>query len=167
NRGYTFKEYEQKIDMLRSLIPEIAITSDFIVGFPQESDEDFRETLRAIESIKFDGVFAFKYSKRPFTKALNMDGHVDESIKAERLMELLKLQDSITLKKNKALEGEVVEVLLEGRSSTDSEKLTGRTRSNKIVHFFPKGGENIGDLLNIRIIEARHHHLYGEIIYED
>jgi tRNA-2-methylthio-N6-dimethylallyladenosine synthase len=161
NRGYTYKEYREKIDILRDAIPEIAITTDIIVGFPGETEEDFQCTVNALKEIEFDGIFAFKYSKRPHTRALNLPGHVDEQVKSQRLSMVLELQDSITYRKNKLLEGQILEVLVEGVSETDKEKLTGRTRTNKIVNFYGSE-EDIGRLVNVKILEAKRHSLYGK-----
>jgi len=161
NRGYTYRDYKEKVDKIRKAIPDIAITTDVIVGFPGETEEDFRCTVEALREIEFDGIFAFKYSKRPGTMAVELPGHLDEETKSQRLAEILALQEEITSKRNKRLEGEVLEVLVEGRSETDPEKMTGRTRMNKIVNFY--GDEkDIGRLINIRIIEAGQHSLYGE-----
>ncbi|MBI5025493.1 MAG: tRNA (N6-isopentenyl adenosine(37)-C2)-methylthiotransferase MiaB [Nitrospirae bacterium] len=162
NRGYTYIEYKEKIDRLREAIPDISITTDIIVGFPGEGEEDFQCTLRALEEIEFDGIFAFKYSKRPKTAALNLPDHISEKIKAQRLSMVLNLQDSITYKKNKTLEGKTLEVLVEGLSETDKDKLTGRTRANKIVNFYGNS-EHIGNRINIKILEAKQHSLYGEV----
>ena len=164
NRGYTYETYEGKISALRSKMPDIAITSDFIVGFPGETDEDFAMTVKAIERIQFDGIFAFKYSKRPYTKALTMDGHLDEAIKGTRLAEILKQQDEITYAKNRTLEGKALEVLVEGQSETNKEMLTGRTRTNKIVNFPAKGTNLTGSFVYVKVIESKRHSLYGEII---
>jgi len=164
NRGYTYEMYEEQISVLRSKIPDIAITSDFITGFPGETDDDFSMTVRAIERIQFDGIFAFMYSNRPFTKALTMDGHLSEAIKKERLTEILKLQDEITHAKNLTLEGKTVEVLVEGQSETHKEMLTGRTRTNKIVNFYPKGKGLTGTFVMVKIIKSKRHSLYGEIV---
>jgi tRNA-2-methylthio-N6-dimethylallyladenosine synthase len=161
NRGYTYREYREKIDVLRDAISEIAITTDIIVGFPGETEEDFQCTINALKEIEFDGIFAFKYSKRPHTRALNLPGHVDEQVKSQRLSMVLDLQDSITYRKNKLLEGQILEVLVEGVSETDKEKLTGRTRTNKIVNFYGSE-EDIGRLVNIKILEAKRHSLYGK-----
>jgi len=163
NRRYTYKEYKEKVDMLRGAFPAIAITTDIIAGFPGESDDDFHRTMDALSEIEFDGIYAFKYSKRPNTRALSMPGHLDEDIKSERLEKVFALQKTIIYRKNKAVEGEIHEVLVEGVSETDSNKLTGRTRGNKIVNFY--GDESgIGRLINVKIIEAKHHSLYGEIV---
>ena len=162
NRGYTYNEYKEKIGKLRQAIRDIVITTDIIAGFPGETEEDFNCTITALGEIEFDGIFAFKYSKRPDTKALNLPGHIDEKTKTQRLSEVLKLQESITYNKNKKLEGKIVEVLVEGVSETDKDKLTGRTRTNKIVNFY---GDNklTGKLVNVKILEAKQHSLYGEV----
>ncbi|GBE41546.1 (Dimethylallyl)adenosine tRNA methylthiotransferase MiaB [bacterium BMS3Bbin09] len=163
NRKYTYNEYKEKIDLLKSNVPDIAITTDIIVGFPGETDEDFRLTMKALSEIEYDGAFAFKYSRRPGTKALELPDHVDEDIKSERLASVQKLQETISYKKNKELEGKTLEILVEGSSDTNEEKLTGRTTTNKIVNYH---GErlDIGNMVNIRILEAKQYSLYGEKI---
>ena len=168
NRDYTYSNYKEKVEMLRDTIQDIAITTDIIVGFPGEKDEDFQCTINALKEIEFDGIYAFKYSKRPDTKALDLPNHVDEKTKSERLSGVLDLQGLITFKKNKALEGEILEVLVEGVSETDKDKLTGRARTNKIVNSC--GDRNsIGKLVQIKISEAKQHSLYGERVqgFED
>ncbi len=163
NRGYTYREYKKKIDLLRSAIPDIAITTDIIVGFPGETDEDHELTINTLTEIEYDGIFAFKYSKRPDTKALNLPNHIDEEIKSQRLTKVLNLQESITFQKNKALEGEMFEILVEGTSETDPVKLTGRTRTNKIVNFYGDNSD-IGKPIKVKIFEAKQHSLFGEKI---
>ncbi|GAB4539133.1 MAG: tRNA (N6-isopentenyl adenosine(37)-C2)-methylthiotransferase MiaB [Thermodesulfovibrionia bacterium] len=161
NRGYTYETFRERVYKLKNNIKDIAITTDIIVGFPGEDEDDFEKTITALKEIEFDGIFAFKYSKRPGTKAVNLPDHVDDETKSRRLKEVLELQEGITYRKNKGLEGKVVEVLVEGRSETDREKMTGRTRTNKIVNYY--GDEkDIGRLVNLRILEARQHSLFGE-----
>ena len=160
NRRYSFSDYMKKISRLRKQIPEIAITTDIIAGFPGETDEDHQLTVSALQQIEFDGIFAFKYSPRPFTKAAEMDGHVQDLLKADRLNEILILQDGITFQKNKALVGTVQEILIEGESETNSEKLTGRTSSNKIVTL-PKACSQKGAIIHVEIIKSRRHSLEG------
>jgi tRNA-2-methylthio-N6-dimethylallyladenosine synthase len=161
NRGYSRAEYMGKIDRLRHAVPDIAITTDIITGFPGETDEDFEMTMNALSEIQYDGIFAFKYSKRPGTKAVDLTNHVDEQTKSRRLSRVLALQESVTFNKNKTLEGKELEILVEGVSETDPDKLTGRTTTNKIVNF--SGSENdIGKLLKIKIVEAKMHSLFGE-----
>lgn len=167
NRKYTYSEYLSKIEALRESVPGVSITSDIIAGFPTESEEDHEATLRAIREIEFDGVFAFKFSPRPLTAAHRMTGRLPEDIKGRRLKEILSLEDEITLRKNKALEGKNMEILVEGKSEKSEEgteeMFQGRTRTNKIVNF--KGNDSlIGKLLQVKIKEAKRHSLLGEII---
>jgi tRNA-2-methylthio-N6-dimethylallyladenosine synthase len=161
NRVYTLDDYMKKIDMLKNAIPEIAITSDIIVGFPGETDEDFMMTIKAIESIRFDGIFSFKYSKRPGTKALELSGHINEETKSERLTEIFRKQEIINLEKNMEYEGRSVEILVEGPSGSDPEMMTGRTRTNKIVNYHGDP-EDAGKLLYVKIIKGKQHSLVGE-----
>ncbi len=160
NRKYSYEEYMRKIQTLRDNIPDIAITSDIIVGFPQESDEDFEKTISALTEIQFDGIFAFKFSARPGTAASKLEGKINEDIKAKRLMEVLKLQDNITESKNKQLEDTIQEVLIEGENE---EGFTfGRTRTNKIVKLtshFPSG-----KIIKVKIKKANRHSLEGIVI---
>ena len=135
NRKYTYDEYKEKIDLLKRNIPEIAITTDIIVGFPGESDADFRFTLKALSEVEYDSIYAFNYSKRPGTKALELTGHVDEKEKSARLYEVQKLQENIAYNKNKLLEGRTVEILVEGAIDADKNIMTGRTTTNKIVNY--------------------------------
>jgi tRNA-2-methylthio-N6-dimethylallyladenosine synthase len=165
NRGYTAEEYGEKIGRLRERVPGIALTSDFIAGFPGETEEEHRETLRALEEIRYDGIFAFRYSPRPGTAAAVMGGIVPEGVRLRRLQEILALQDDITLEKNRELEGTTQEVLVEGRSERDARRLTGRTRTNKIMDF--KGDEGlVGRLVRVRVKRARRHSLEGELAEE-
>jgi tRNA-2-methylthio-N6-dimethylallyladenosine synthase len=161
NRGYTYAEYMNKIEKLRSAVPDIAVTSDIITGFPGETEDDFKMTIKALTEIEYDGIFAFKYSKRPDTKALDLPDHIDEPTKSGRLSLILELQESITFNKNKSLEEKVLEILVEGVSETDDTKVTGRTRTNKIVNYCGDK-KDIGQLVNIKISRAQQHSLYGE-----
>jgi tRNA-2-methylthio-N6-dimethylallyladenosine synthase len=161
NRGYTFSNYVEKIESLRKTFKDISITTDIIAGFPQETEFDHEQTIKALKEIEFDGIFAFKFSKRPLALASKMDSQIDEDTKSKRLNEILKIQEEITLKKNKLLEGTIQEILIEGESKTDITKLTGRTKTNKIVNI-PKN-ENIkaGDIIRVLITNARQHSLDG------
>ncbi|MCX7794750.1 MAG: tRNA (N6-isopentenyl adenosine(37)-C2)-methylthiotransferase MiaB [Thermodesulfovibrionales bacterium] len=158
NRGYTYEDYKKKVDLLRSYIPNIAITTDIITGFPSETEEDHHQTLRALEDIQYDGIFAFKYSRRPGTKAADMPEQISEDIKSRRLSEILKLQDNITLKKNTGLIGTIQEVLIEGKAETG--QTLGRTRTNKIVIL--KEDLPSGLIIKARITEAKIHSLIAE-----
>jgi tRNA-2-methylthio-N6-dimethylallyladenosine synthase len=160
NRRYTYEEYIKKIKLLRNRIPDIAITTDIIVGFPGETEEDYLLTVRALKEIEFDGIFAFKYSRRKGTKASEMSVQITDQIKSERLAYILSLQEEITYKKNRELEGFTLEVLIEGPSESNINMLSGRTRTNKIVTI-PNSSEMKGSLISVRIQKARHHSLYG------
>jgi len=159
-RGYTYDDYIRKIAGLREKVPGISITSDIITGFPGETEDDHLLTIKALKEIEFDGIFAFKFSTRPGTKAAGMKGHLRDEMKSKRLSEILEVQDDITTKKNKSLEGTTQEILVEGESETDKEKLTGRTRTNKIVNI-PKIDIVKGKLINVEIIRGRQHSLEG------
>lgn len=160
NRGYTSSEYLDKIGMLRSKIPGIAVTADIIAGFPGETDEDFHETVDALHHAEFDGIFAFKYSARRGTRAYEMAGQVPEHEKGARLNSILKIQEAITFRKNETLEGSLQEILVEGPSDTDSSLLSGRTRTNKIVTYNGPTSD-IGKLTTVEITKARLHSLLG------
>jgi tRNA-2-methylthio-N6-dimethylallyladenosine synthase len=163
NRGYTVEEYRTKVDHLRKVCPRISITSDIIVGFPQETQNDYQETIDMMEKIRFDSLFSFKYSERKGTAAQKFAGKIEESEKLRRLKQLQALQDKYTLEKNTALEGTRQELLVEGKSKNLESDLTGRTSSWKIVNF--KGNlELMGELVNVRISKAYLHSLRGEII---
>jgi tRNA-2-methylthio-N6-dimethylallyladenosine synthase len=159
NRGYTRDEYMEKIRRLRGQVPGIAITSDIIAGFPGEGDEDHRDTVSTLREIEYDGIFAFRFSPRPGTKAAGIEEQLPETVKQERLKEILDVQDEITLKRNRPLVGTEAEILVEGPSDTGG-LLTGRTRTNKIVNF---EGQSVlvGRLVRVRIIEAKRHSLLG------
>ncbi len=161
NRGYTYEEYMVKIEKIRSEVPHVSITADVIAGFPGETSRDHEETLRALRAIGYDGIFAFKYSPRKGTKAAEMDDRISDEEKSLRLGEILKLQEEITLRKNRALEGTVQEILVEGPSDTDGTLLMGRTRTNKIVTVAGDGYVQ-GSFVQVFIEQARHHSLSGK-----
>lgn len=165
NRGYTYSDYISKISKLKEKVPGIAITTDIITGFPGETQDDHLQTIKALKEIEFDGIFAFKFSLRPGTKAAEMQDNLPEDLKLERLNEILKVQDDITSRKNKMLEGTIQEILVEGDSETDKKRLTGRTRTNKIVNI-PKtnpetGSGEKGSLITVEIVRGRKHSLDG------
>ena len=165
NRGYTFEEYIRKVSKLRGKVPGIGITSDIIAGFPSERGDDHLQTVKALKEIEFDGIFAFKFSARPRTKAAGMEGQLAEEIKSERLSQILEIQNEITEKKNRSLEGTIQEILMEGESETNKGKLTGRTRTNKIVNIpNPNKGVEKGSLMSVKITKGRQHSLKGRPI---
>jgi tRNA-2-methylthio-N6-dimethylallyladenosine synthase len=162
NRGYTRDQYLEKIEGLRYFRPEISITSDFIVGFPGETEEDYRATLALMDAVQFDNLFSFKYSERESTAAVGFDHQVPEKIKSERLQQLQTLQEKHTLKRNRILEGRAVDVLVEGKSENSDQDMTGRTRSNKIVNF--RGGRDLArKTCSVLIKKAHLHSLRGEM----
>lgn len=159
NRGYTYDDYIRKVSKLREKIPDISITSDIIAGFPGETEDDYMLTIKALKEIEFDGIFAFKFSPRTRTRAARMD-QLSEEITSERLSQILQIQDEITEIKNKSLEGTLQEVLIEGESEKDRKKLTGRTRTHKIVNI-PKVDIEGGSLIYVEITRGRQHSLEG------
>ena len=163
-RTYTREEYLEKVAMLRAAAPDLAITTDIIVGFPGETDADFTETLSLMEEVGFDGCFAFKFSPRPGTPAADLPDQVPESVKAARLSHVLELQRRISLEQNRRLIGQTVEVLVDRElSKRDSGLSAGRSRQNKIVHY--RGGEvEEGQLVRVEITEGTSHHLKGVLI---
>jgi len=163
-RNYTREDYLEKVAVLRAAVPDLAITTDIIVGFPGETDADFAETLSLMEQVGFDGGFAFKFSPRTGTPAAELPGQVPEAIKAERLRAVQKLQDRLSLERNRALIGRAVEVLTDrGLQKRDADLRAGRTRQNKIVHFQGEGVEE-GSLVTVEITDATSHHLKGLLI---
>lgn len=164
NRKYAYNDYLSRIEKLRKEMPEIAITSDIISGFPQETDEDHKETINALKEIEFDGIFAFKFSPRPGTKAFKMDGPLPDEIKSERLSEILDLQNKITERKNKRLQGTIMEILVEANNETNSEQLIGKTRTNKIVNIPVNDNIKPGDIVKVKIINTYRHSLEGNIV---
>ncbi len=162
NRKYTRSEYLRKIEALRKVRPNLAISTDLIVGFPGETEEDFKQTLSLLKEVEYDTIFAFKYSDRPPAKAVNFKGKIPEDVKKERLEELLEFQAPITQRKNQALEGKVVEVLLDTNSKRGNQ-LSGRTRCHRVVNVAaPK--QLIGQIVQVKIEEALAHSLRGRII---
>jgi len=164
NRGYSRENYLNLVKKLRSARSDMAITSDLIVGFPGETEEDFHLTIDLIKKIGFDNTYSFKYSDRQGTRAENMDGKLPENAKGARLAELQGLQKQITLEKNRALKGCQVDVLVEGKSKKGGQ-MTGRTGGNKIVNF-PSDNNNIGIIVKVVIKDALANSLRGELVQE-
>ncbi len=164
NRKYTREEYLKKVEMLRKIRPDIVITTDIIVGFPQESEKDFEETLKLVKEVEFDSSFSFKYSDRPGTKAASMEGKIDEKVKAERLLRLQELQDKLTYKSLERLKGEVVEVLVEGYSKKGEKQWQGREPGGRIVNFYSQRNDLRGRIVKVKITKVKKHSLYGEVI---
>lgn len=162
NRHYTKEDYLRLVEKLRENIPDIAITTDIIVGFPGETEEDFDDTLDVVRKVEFDSAFTFIYSKRKGTKAAEMPNQVPDEVKHERFQRLVKLVEEIALKKNQQMLGKTYEILIDGYSKRNN-LLVGRTRTNKIVNV-KCSNEFMYKFVNVKILEASRHWLYGEVI---
>jgi len=161
HRGYTTKKYRALVESLRAARPDIAITADIIVGFPGETEEDYRATREFSKEIDFDNAFIFRYSKRRDTPAAEMEQQVSEQVKEERNQDLLRVINEGMQRRLDDLVGKDVEILCEGPSRYREERLTGRTRTNKIVVFEGKD-RHIGQILNVRVVRASANTLYAE-----
>lgn len=162
NRRYSKKDYLLLIKKLKEAVPEIAITTDIIVGFPGETEEDFAETLALVQEVQFDSAFTFLYSIRKGTPAEKYTEQVPEALKHRRFNQLVEQLNEIAAKKNKAYENKVVSVLAEGPSKKNSKTFTGRTESGKIVNFTGTW-DLVGQIVPIRITEGKTFSLTGEI----
>ncbi len=163
NRGYTREEYREKVQTLRRSCPDIRITTDLMVGFPGETEEDFAATMEMIARVQFDEFFSFKYSDRPQTLALHFAEKVSEEVSQQRLEKIQILQKTITRQRNRRWERREVEVLVEGRSKTNPEESTGRTRAHHLVNF-PGSEYPEGALVKVKITKAYAHSLRGEVL---
>lgn len=162
NRRYTRERYLELLGEIRAAIPGVAVTTDIIVGFPGEEDTDFEDTRTLLREARFDNAFMFIYSPRRGTAAAGMEDRISRGEKEARLKELMDLQQGVSHAINAALAGSIMEVLVEGASKTDAAMLTGRTRTNKLVHF-PGDAALTGALVPVRITGARPWSLLGEI----
>lgn len=160
-RGYNSKSYIDNINKLRELVPGLALTTDIITGFPSETEKDHKESMKVLSEVKFDNIFLFKYSVRPGTPAANFKDQVPEKVKTKRFEEIMNLQKEITTRINQNLRGTTQEVLVEGPSPKDLGKLTGRTRTNKVVNFFGPL-RLIGELIPITIDRCGPYSLEGK-----
>lgn len=158
-RGYTREDYLEKVKRLRQEVPGIAISSDFIVGFPGETDQDFTATLNLSKEVQFDQSFIFKYSPRPGTAALRLTDDVWKEVKEVRHRVLLAEQNQISLAKNHELLGKEVEILVEGKSRTRDDRSQGRTRSNRIA-IFPHKDNLKGKLIRRKVKRVTARALY-------
>ncbi len=166
NRRYTPESYLSLVKYMREKMPDIALSSDIIVGFPGESDEEFEETLSMLRVVEFDMIYSFIYSPRPLTPAANMDCQIPPEVKSARFDRLLQTQNEISLKKNLALVNKVERVLIEGESKNSPDMLTGRDDSNKLVHIArdEKSEALIGKFAKVRITKAETFALFGELV---
>ena len=162
-RGYTVLEYKSVIRKLKKARPDITFSSDFIVGFPGETEGDFLKTIDLIKDIEFDQSYSFIYSKRPGTPAASLEDNTPYSVKKERLKFLQETINSLSKNRSKSIIGEKAEVLVEGVSSKFENMVTGRTTNNKIVNI-PGHNKLVGELLNIQITDFNNKSLKGEIL---
>lgn len=161
NRKYTKEDYLLLVEKLKKAVPDIAITTDIIVGFPGETEEQFEDTLDLARRVEYDSAFTFLYSIRKGTPAEKYGDQIPEEVKHDRFNRLLKVINDIQAVKNKAYEGRTVKVLAEGRSKTDPNTLTGRTESNKTVNF--NGSLDLtGKIIDVKITEGKTFNLWGE-----
>ncbi|MDF2676684.1 MAG: miaB [Bacillota bacterium] len=163
NRKYTKEHYLTLVEKLRKEIPDVAITTDIIVGFPGETEEDFLETIDLVEKSEYDSAFTFLYSVREGTIAAKMENQIPEDVKHDRFDRLLNVLYPIGLKKNETCIGKTYSVLVESVSKNANEYLTGRTEHFRLVHF--KGDESLlGKIVNVKINSAKTFHMEGELV---
>ncbi len=167
NRGYTRDDYLRLTDLIRAKVPEAAITTDLIVGFPGETRSDFEDTLDMVRRVRFDSAFTFAFSPRIGTPAATMGEQVEHQERMDRLYELIEIQNAISKERNSEMEGRVYELLVEGKSSKDPARYQGRTRTNKIVTFEPEGDPAISSSVWVRITRAKTWTLEGERVPDD
>ncbi len=171
-RSYRSAKFLGILDKVREQIPDAAITTDIIVGFPGETDADFEETLRVVRESRFSSAFTFQYSIRPGTPAATMPDQLPKAVVQERYMRLLAVQEEVSWAENRALEGREVEVLVatgEGRKDTETHRLSGRARDNRLVHLtVPEGAERPrpGDLVTVGVTYGAPHHLVADAALE-
>jgi tRNA-2-methylthio-N6-dimethylallyladenosine synthase len=170
-RSYRAERYLGIIERVRAAMPEAAITTDIIVGFPGETEEDFQATLDVVRRSRFAAAFTFQYSKRPGTPAAELPDQIDPEVVKDRYQRLVEVVDEIAWAENQAFEGQVVELLVaegEGRKDAATHRLSGRARDNRLVHFTPldDAGRTVevrpGDLVEARVTYAAPHHLVAD-----
>jgi tRNA-2-methylthio-N6-dimethylallyladenosine synthase len=159
HRGYTAERFLQRLEMMRSIVPNLAASTDVIVGFPGETEEDFQATLDVMATARFDTAYMFQFSARPRTPAAEMDGQVAGDVVTRRFDRLVELQNLITFERNTEQVGTTVEVMVEGPSKRDASVATTRTRGNRIVHV--TGVWPAGTLLTVEVTRAAPHYLEG------
>jgi len=168
-RSYRKTKFLGIIEKVRAAMPHAAITTDIIVGFPGETEEDFQETLDVVRKARFTSAFTFQYSKRPGTPAAEMEGQLSKAVVQERYERLIALQEQITLEENQKLLGAEVELLVaagEGRKNEATQRMSGRARDGRLVHFRPEGRLDgvirPGDVITATITGAAPHHLIAD-----
>ncbi len=164
NRKYTREDFLTLIDDIRLNVPDLNFSTDVIVGFPGETDEDFLQTLDILETVRFGQVFAFAYSPRPNTPARKYPDQIDESVKKQRLHRLFEMTDRISTELNHALVGTIVSVLIDSHSRRTEKDWQGRGEDNRVVNFPVTGRESVADIVDVKITRAGTHSLYGQIV---
>ncbi len=163
NRKYDSKGYFELVSYAKEKITNVGLTSDVIVGFPTETDEEFEDTLEMLRKVEFDSVYSFIYSPRKDTPAASMDGQIPDEIKKKRFAKLLDVQNGITKDLNSEYVGKTIKILIEGKSKTDENKYTGRNDKNRLVHI--DGDESlVGKFCNVKIDRADTFAMYGMVI---
>ena len=163
NRGYTVARYLELIDEIKGTVPDIALSTDIIVGFPGETDADFTATVDIVERVAYDNAFVFSYSRRPGTPAADMSDQVPDAVKAERNAVLLEVTGRIAAQQSRRLAGRVLPVLVDGVSRKDAREASGRTRCNRVVNFDAQGRGLLGTVVPVQITEALPHSLRGAL----
>ncbi|PYS31116.1 MAG: tRNA (N6-isopentenyl adenosine(37)-C2)-methylthiotransferase MiaB, partial [Acidobacteria bacterium] len=162
-RGHTATDYLKRIEAIKNARRRMAITSDIIVGFPGETDADFRDTMKLIEQVGYDGLYIFKYSERPGTPAARLDDDVSKEEKTTRFLELEQTQRRLQQKVYERYLGRQVKVLIERPSSKSEDDMTGHSTCHKVVNF-PAPAELLGQVARVRVTQAKSNSLYGEIL---
>jgi tRNA-2-methylthio-N6-dimethylallyladenosine synthase len=160
NRTYTAEQYLALVDRIRTAVPDVSLSTDFIAGFPTETEEEYQMTVDLMRKVRFDGAYTFKYSARERTKAFEMPETVSEEEKGRRVSEMTQIQHEISLELNVLLVGSVQRILVEGPSRKSDEEFTGRTDQNKTV-VFPRNGESAGDYIDVHIDRVNSATLFG------
>jgi tRNA-2-methylthio-N6-dimethylallyladenosine synthase len=163
-RLYTREKYLEIVGRIREAVPEIHFSTDVIVGFPGETEEDFQQSLSLVEEVRYGSMFAFKYSPRPGTPALKLGQPVDDEVASERLARLFEVHERIKRQRLESYRGRVLPVLYEGPSRNDPAMLAGRTDDNWVVNFVGNRAMPLGSILGVRIDQAQHHTLRGEAV---
>jgi tRNA-2-methylthio-N6-dimethylallyladenosine synthase len=162
-RPYKNEKFVEICEKMKAARPDLAITTDIIVGFPSETEEDFQATIATVKRLEFDNAFVFRYSKRRNTPAAEMDGQLPERVKEQRNQALLAVVNELAIRKNDALVGTTQEVLIEGLSKNNKERLSGRTSQNKIVIIDGDAGRLTGEILDVNIEQSTGFTLYGAL----
>lgn len=164
NRGYTIERFKELVSYVREKMPDIALTTDLITGFPGETEEMHQETLKLLKEIRFDSAYTFVYSPRKGTPAARMENQIDEETKHRRLQELMDVENEISLELNKEMEGKTFTIIVEGPSKQDETNWYGRTSSNKMILFPYREGIRVGDTLEAKVNTAQTWVLKGELL---